>query len=324
MENEWYYTQTGASCKTERAGPLGESAFLAMVRDGQVSAQEHCWREGLPDWVRIAQAFPQLVPPEPSEPVAQAAAVPAFAASVEDTQADQERRDQLRASWDADNPYAAPISQADILELGLADNIPPGNLNVKRVSLTLWFMLWGMGWIALLGAGILYGITSNARTTNQYTLTVTYGGIALMSCLCGLLFLAGFAYSTIILHRMWRIIQDDEVRTSPGKAVGFSFIPFFSLYWVFVVYWMWATDYNQFVQRYGMRDAPEVPEKLLMFYAIIRISAVAIPCGSGLLILMVLGAMKTIYAARAINHFHELGDHPSPTNCLNDRLQSEE
>jgi uncharacterized membrane protein len=54
-------------------------------------------------------------------------------------------------------------------------------------------------------------------------------------------------YAFILLYRMWSIIQDGNVRTTPEKAVGFLFIPLFNFYWIFVVYYGLAVDFNRYV-----------------------------------------------------------------------------
>jgi hypothetical protein len=40
-------------------------------------------------------------------------------------------------------------------------------------------------------------------------------------------------YTFVILWKMWSSIQDGNARTTPGKAIGFLFIPFFNIYWIF-------------------------------------------------------------------------------------------
>lgn len=55
----------------------------------------------------------------------------------------------------------------------------------------------------------------------------------------------------IILFRCWELIQDGQARTTPGKAVGFLFIPVYMYYWNFVAYPGWAKDANQYVQNRG-------------------------------------------------------------------------
>lgn len=61
----------------------------------------------------------------------------------------------------------------------------------------------------------------------------------------------------VFIYRMWSAINDGQTKPSPGAALGFMFIPFFSLYWVFVVYPGWASRYNAYAQRNGIQ-VPQV------------------------------------------------------------------
>ncbi len=77
-------------------------------------------------------------------------------------------------------------------------------------------------------------------------------------CLIGTIFTLGLsAIATailwyIILYKCWAVIQDGNARTTPGKAVGFNFIPFFNFYWIFVAYSGWAKDANNYIRRYQL------------------------------------------------------------------------
>ncbi len=91
----------------------------------------------------------------------------------------------------------------------------------------------------------------------------------------GLLFLLGMAFSIIstiigyvLLYKAWQAIQDGKPRTTPGKAVGFLFIPFFNLYWMFIAYWGWAKDCNAYISSKGLSLSP-LPEKLYLAFPII-------------------------------------------------------
>ena len=72
---------------------------------------------------------------------------------------------------------------------------------------------------------------------------------------------------------MWDSIQDGYARTSPGKAVGFLFIPLFNLYWIFLAIWGFSQDFNRYIKRHGMTIKP-LPENL--FWAAIALPLVAI------------------------------------------------
>lgn len=72
----------------------------------------------------------------------------------------------------------------------------------------------------------------------------------------------------VLIHRMWQSVQDNQARMTPGRAVGFMFIPLFNLYWVFEVFPGFATDYNAYVDRHGLR-APKLSRGLLVAMVLI-------------------------------------------------------
>jgi prepilin-type processing-associated H-X9-DG protein len=74
----------------------------------------------------------------------------------------------------------------------------------------------------------------------------------------------------VLLYKMWAAIEGPAARTTPGKAVGFLFIPFFNFYWFFQAYWGWAKDYNKMVKERQI-NAPIVPEGLALTISIFMV-----------------------------------------------------
>jgi len=72
----------------------------------------------------------------------------------------------------------------------------------------------------------------------------------------------------VMWYRAWTAIQDDHARTTPGKAVGFLFIPFFNLYWIFQAFWGFAKDYNSYLSRHGI-SMSQLPTGLFLLYCIL-------------------------------------------------------
>lgn len=74
-------------------------------------------------------------------------------------------------------------------------------------------------------------------------------------CLIGILITAGLSAIAsvvlfyIILYRSWSLIQDGYARTTPGKAVGYLFIPFYNFYWMFEAIPGLVKDMNNFIAR---------------------------------------------------------------------------
>ncbi len=87
------------------------------------------------------------------------------------------------------------------------------------------------------------------------------------------LVLVGDVTAIALLWRLWAAIQEGVARTTPGRAVGFCFIPFYNFYWVFQALPGWAEDYNKTVTRLGLR-LPRVSEKPLRWSAIFSVLCV--------------------------------------------------
>jgi hypothetical protein len=59
-----------------------------------------------------------------------------------------------------------------------------------------------------------------------------------------------------LLAKMWGPLQDGVTKVTVGKAIGFSFIPIFRVYWWFVSWSTYPGDYNAFVTRRGLAVPP--------------------------------------------------------------------
>jgi len=77
------------------------------------------------------------------------------------------------------------------------------------------------------------------------------GGIAVVG-VGGLATILAVIAQFILLYRFWQVVQDGKARTTPGKAVGFMFIPLFNFYWFFVAFWGLAKDMNAYVKNHGV------------------------------------------------------------------------
>ena len=59
--------------------------------------------------------------------------------------------------------------------------------------------------------------------------------------------------NSVFLYQLWKLIPADIARTTPGKAVGFCFIPIFNFYWLSVAFKGLSEDMNKTLQRYGIQ-----------------------------------------------------------------------
>ncbi len=187
------------------------------------------------------------------------------------------------------SPYAAPAI-ADV------QTQKPGN--VKRVSFPLllglavgYFLLYAVVFASLFMGGdddVFIWVSAGA------------GGLALI---CGI---SMAVYGCICLYRAWYALQDGHARTTPGKAVGFMFIPFYNFYWMFVAGYGWSQDYNLFTQRHNQTDAPAVNENLFLATNVMYCCLMVPFINLIVMIPVIITAWMSLYQmCRAINYFAE-------------------
>jgi hypothetical protein len=91
--------------------------------------------------------------------------------------------------------------------------------------------------------------------------------------------------SNMFVYKAWDQIQDGPARTTPGRAVGFRFIPFYCFYWEFIAIKGLAEDVNQYAGERGIRTNP-VSIEMSLWYCVLNVIAVTlswIPFVGGLL-----------------------------------------
>jgi hypothetical protein len=148
---------------------------------------------------------------------------------------------------------------------------------MKRLS--KWFYLGSIiggevGGIILLTVAVILLVISGILS--NFILNLTYAGTgALVTCsLLLLLGLAAMLYGAsiwyLLLYKAWVVIQDGKASTTPKKAVGYIFIPFYYFYWVFRAWYGLARDYNRYIARYRFKT-PEMRESLFLAFCILSI-----------------------------------------------------
>ena len=143
-----------------------------------------------------------------------------------------------------------------------------------------------------------------------FYLTIILGGIVIGGALFGwgasdrkvaelLMFawipvVVGFVFFYILIYKAWAAIYDGQTRTSPGKAVGFLFIPVFNIYWLFVGIGGWADDYNRFLQRHRIPGQP-ASSGLFMFHCIASlVLGIAVPFTMAIICLQMCRGINTV------------------------------
>jgi hypothetical protein len=124
----------------------------------------------------------------------------------------------------------------------------PGSMK-KLWNLQVLFML--IGFIIIPFIFLVWDILngSGSIVADKYNLQVDFEGISILilSVLNFVCMIIGVIIASVLLYRFWNIIQSgSNTRTTPGRAVGFTFIPIFNIYWFYVSYVGLAKDMNTY------------------------------------------------------------------------------
>jgi hypothetical protein len=86
----------------------------------------------------------------------------------------------------------------------------------------------------------------------------TVGTIIFVSFIMAALVLMILAiiYYCIFIYQMWNAINDGTTRPKPGQAVGFLFIPYFNLGWIFIAISKFPYEYNRYIARHNLAVQP--------------------------------------------------------------------
>ncbi|MEA3641882.1 MAG: hypothetical protein VBE63_18375 [Lamprobacter sp.] len=80
--------------------------------------------------------------------------------------------------------------------------------------------------------------------------------------------IAGVVFLCLILYKLWELIPEKEAKTTPGKAVGFLFIPLFNLYWNFIAINGLAEALNKELSRTNEEEL-KIDTRLTLAYCIV-------------------------------------------------------
>lgn len=103
--------------------------------------------------------------------------------------------------------------------------------DVKKLSVGIYAASLGLFLLVLL---IVIGIFVLGVSSNNSGINMAIGVGLNFGILAYLQFMAVHTiFNFLILSRMWGAIQDGQTQITVGKAIGFLFIPFFNIYWIF-------------------------------------------------------------------------------------------
>lgn len=240
----------------EQLGPYSEENLLEYATGGNITRESLVWTEGMAEWLPASQIgglFPvELAPIQvatTAKPVHVALGGPARNSYTPSG---------MRPAIGSDDPYTC--------------------VGIKPASFGLWVSMFLGGFVVMIiGVVMLFSAAASvaaASNSNGGEPTAAQAGGMGMS---GLIILVGCLVTTfsfipvlITLHRAWSCLQPGGMaRSTPGKAIGFLFIPFFNYYWIFQAFNGFAADWNRTVSSYtDLKAAPRMSEGVFLTFCI--------------------------------------------------------
>lgn len=272
----YYLDEQGA-----QQGPVSPNELRDLCATGRVPPDRYIWTDGWSDW-QPASTVPEFFGAAPQ-------GAPAVVAESGPAAHDETSiQPQTNPSAQRVNAFGVPMAEDDTPEprhmappteagplggggggfrnAGGAPRTPFGGpalmpTDYRPKSFTNLFAWWiGLGLVGALayagGFGLVMSKLFSAEMTHlsmeaqqaEMQRAMTQGGVLILAGVPFILMAAITWYR--LLYRCWRQIQDGAAETTPGKAVGFLFIPFFNLYWHFVALWGLSKDMEQYALRH--------------------------------------------------------------------------
>ena len=150
------------------------------------------------------------------------------------------------------NPKAQSSQNVDRLEHLPSSGIPKirdynkinGPSIKPRMLKNLFFV-----WIMFSALNLIYKFFTVFVPNNTSLIVFNYIGSVIS--------LSAVIMSYILLYCFWQIIQDGHARITPGRAIGFLFIPIFNIYWFFRIFLVLSLDQNRYITEQYI-DKPDV------------------------------------------------------------------
>lgn len=250
--SQWYMMSDG-----QQLGPYSGEQMQQYATEGRIAPESLVWAEGMAEWAQASQVpglLPQAATAKPAT-TQTAVAKPSWAPPG--------ARPASTAS-----PYATPQTSISAAPTGGAYPMLP----IKAASFGLWMWTFIGVFLTLILAIVfaVMGATSTAAPgadPSAAAMPLMLAGLMYLACIACMV--VSSIFFLINIYRAWSCLAAGVPSTSPGKAIGFLFIPFFNLYWIFVAIAGLPKDWNRIVSSYeDLHNAPRMSEGVFLMYSI--------------------------------------------------------
>jgi hypothetical protein len=251
---QWYVSVEG-----QQHGPYSGEQLVEFTGTGNITRESMVWTEGMAEWLPAAQIeglFPAAAPAPAAAPVLVRSATPTA---------------NFMRPGQATGQLSSLLSGQSTVQAN-PNGFPHPPIQAASFGLYCWFMGIGLAMPALLV--FLISLTGD-REEVPLALPLIILGLWIIGGICSII---GAILGYIILHRAWKCLSYAGATVTPGSAVGFLFIPFFNLYWIFRAFAGFAKEWNLITSAYeDTRLAPKMSEGMFLTFCICVVSMIGAP-----------------------------------------------
>ncbi|MDO5579810.1 MAG: DUF4339 domain-containing protein [Planctomycetia bacterium] len=240
----WYYVNQNNS----QAGPIEENGLQQLIAQRIIQPDTLVWQDGMANWVKagslseLAGHFRRQT--ESSRPRTQTG--PTSQNPYQQYGTQQNTQYQPYGNTEGQNLQNYGYSKYSNPQ-GLQTNLSTDVL-IKKVNKWFWafnirvgitFVLFLIAFGIFVLCNILFEEFDVDVPEYMGTIAVIFFGLG-----CVFSLFASIAWF-VLLYRFWQAVPSTIASTTPGKAVGFLFIPIFNIYWVFVAWYVLGQNLNR-------------------------------------------------------------------------------
>ena len=187
----------------------------------------------------------------------------------------------------------------------------PSNVSSRTLNtyFTVFWICMTVGYLMILPMAFLGAASVEPDTSEPFTpLMLLLLGSLLLYVVGFLILIISTVFWCMLHYQLWKTIPKEIARTTPGKALGFLFIPLFGFYWVFVACKGLGEDMNRTLQQRG--TGYQVNESLGLPFCILFILCCIVPffTGYGFLKLFIDFVIAIAYLVVLICFYQSLKD----------------
>ncbi|MCE1197383.1 MAG: DUF4339 domain-containing protein [Marinilabiliales bacterium] len=213
MEGEYYYIKD-----SERFGPVNKDLLVRMI-----DHNTYIWSYGYNDWTEARNV------PDIKNALDQRFAAPPFIPPFQ-----QQAKQATKPRYEA--PRYVP---------------EPAKPNHGMHSLYIWLFVSTLIILAIRSASAVAEMDAfncMQRDDLEFAQKV-FTTASLINLFLFPFFIVFYIVFMKILYRGWKLMQINDPRLTPGKIVGYLFIPFYNLYWIFIAIGSWSKHANRRLQQ---------------------------------------------------------------------------